>query len=260
MGKMPGKTGMIRRAFSSLIVCGAFLNIPEVGADNTLIFSTSNVEPWGYFVEGNQPAGLLVEFNEALQDEMRQHDTSGVTFENYIRPYPRVINDIKTGRADFAVLFNSPESHNFGDSVGEVSTFNVLVTGRHDSKDFLSLDDLEGLPVGHVRGSKYGPAFDNNSKILKVSLDSMEKGLDMLLKGRLAALVCLDQTLYYSLKEKGISADQTRTLFVIGKARADLFVSKRSRKRFYIEDVEDALDLLHEKGTIKAIFDINRPH
>ncbi|WP_086479306.1 substrate-binding periplasmic protein [Oceanospirillum sanctuarii] len=229
-------------------------------AHDPVVFSTSSVEPWGYFIDGNQPAGLLVEFNEALQAELKQHSSFDVTFENYIRPYPRVINDIKTGRADFAVLFNSPESHNYGDSVGEVSTFDVVVTGRQDSAGITSLDDLEGLPVGHVRGSKYGPAFDDNTKILKVSLDSMEKGLDMLLKGRLAALICLDQTLYHSMNEKGIAPDQTKTLFVIGKARADLFISKRSKKRFYMEEVEDALDLLHEKGTIKAIFDLNRPH
>ncbi len=249
---------MIKPLLTIFLIFTALLQIPHTVAD-TLIFSVSNVKPWGYYRNHNHPTGLLVEFGDQLQRQILKNAAARLDFENHIRPYPRVISDIKTGRADFAVLFNSPESLNYGNSLGKIASFEILITGRKTSPPINTIDDLAGKTIGYVRGSKYGPAFDSNNKLIKVSLDSMDKGVEMLLKGRLDALICLDQTLHYSLKEKSINPSATKTLLVLGSARADLFISKRSDKAVYQKEVSDALRQLHKKGTIKAIFDLNRP-
>lgn len=250
---------LIKALFHYLFPALLLLTVNPVFADHDLTFSTSNVEPWGWFNEEYEPKGLLVALNTALQKEMMHRSHRILHFTNHIRPYPRVINDIKTGRADFAVLFNSRESDQFGESVGKVSDFKVLVTGLRDADSINSLQDLKGRPIGYVRGSRYGPVFDDNTDLSKVALDSMDKGLDMLLKGRLAALVCLDQTLFHALAKKRIPAGRTQTLMVLGSARADLYISRRSKNQSLAEIAEISLEALHQNGTIQAIFDQNRP-
>jgi len=249
---------MVKHFFLIVILFCAFRHIPQTEAD-TLVFSSSSVEPWGYFNDSKLPAGLLVELNKALQEQLQTQVKTHLLFKNHIRPYPRVINDIKTGRADFAVLFYTAESLSYGDTLGEISKFDIQVTGRKNAPEITQLNDLIGKKIGYVRGSKYGPMFDNNEKLSKVSLSSMEKGVDMLLKGRLDALICLDQTLYHSLRVRSVAPSATKTLLVLGSARADLFISKRSDMHSYSPLVKEALVQLHKKGTIKAIFDPNRP-
>jgi len=236
---------------------GALLLIRPVLAAEPVVFSTSSVEPWGYFTDRHQPKGLLVTFSQLLQRQMQLNSSETLRFINFIRPYPRVINDIKTGKADFAVLFRSPESLNYGDPVGEVYRFDILVTGLSTAEPIKDLSDLEGKPIGYVRGSKYGPAFDGNTRLTKLSLDSMEKGVEMLKKSRLHALVCLDQTRAYALKQKNIPTAATETLMVLGSASADLYISKRSRHKPLQPLTHKALQDLHQSGDIKAIF--NQP-
>lgn len=241
------------------LIAGLLPLAQPAAADHTLVFSTSSVEPWGIFSDDYQPGGLLVEFNNALQNEIKRISKDPVSFINHIRPYPRVINDIRIGRADFAVLFDSPESRNFGDSLGELATFQILVTGRKDAQPITSLDQLIDKRIGYIRGSKYGTAFDSHPYLSKVALDSMDKGLEMLFKGRLDVLICLDQTLFYAMKKSKTDKEQLRTLMVLGEARADLFISKRSLMQYYIDDVSSALRTLHSSGTIEKIFNHNRP-
>lgn len=236
---------------------GALLLIRPLLAAEPVVFSTSSVEPWGYFTDRHQPKGLLVTFNQLLQQQMQRYSPESLRFINFLRPYPRVIHDIKTGKADFAVLFRSPESLNYGDPVGEVSRFDILVTGLNSAEPIKDLSDLEGKPIGYVRGSKYGPAFDGNTRLTKLSLNSMEKGVEMLKKGRLHALVCLDQTLAYALAQKNIPAGATKTLMVLGSAQTDLYISKRSQHKSLQPLAAKALQELHQSGAIKAIF--NQP-
>lgn len=94
----------------------SYVSASELNDTNTIAsFSTSNIEPWGYINAQKEFDGLLIKVTKALETE------TGITINNRIEPYPRVINSIKNGSTDFAVMFNSPQAINYGISVGRVA-------------------------------------------------------------------------------------------------------------------------------------------
>lgn len=210
--------------------------------------STTTVSPWGGLEENGRKTGLLDLFAEALAD------ASGVTIENISRPYPRVIFEMESGQCDLAVMFSSPANGEFAQSLGTVVATNIMLIGRADSPDIKHLDDLGNKMVGHIRGSRYGTAFDQHPTILKVPVLTMEQGLNMLVRKRLDAMASADQTLYYTLREMGLSRLEIKPLLVLKTTTAELFISRKSSHKHLIPRFKKALDDLHINGTLTRIF------
>jgi polar amino acid transport system substrate-binding protein len=79
----------MRIIFFSLLLC-ALTSVVNAELPGPAHFSTSNIEPWGYLNDKNKPDGLLSQLAEALAKE------TNIMVDNQIRPYPRVIHEIKT--------------------------------------------------------------------------------------------------------------------------------------------------------------------
>ncbi len=210
-------------------------------------FSTSNIQPWGYLNDKNQPDGLLTKLAEALEKETNIH------IDNQIRPYPRVIHEVKMGTTDFAVMFNSPQSRAIGISVGHVVNPKIVLTALVDSEKITDLAQLKGKAVGYLRGSKYGAVFDNN-ELNKVPLGSMEQGIKMLLTHRIYAMVGTEHSFYFTLKKLKISTDKVRAIFTVNETSGDLYFAKKSKNKHLIEPFKKALRTLKEKGILYDIF------
>ncbi len=211
-------------------------------------FSTSNIQPWGYLNDKNQPDGLLTKLAQALEKETNIH------IDNQIRPYPRVIHEVKMGTTDFAVMFNSPQSHTIGISVGRVVNPKVVLTALANSEQITNLSQLQGKTVGYLRGSKYGAIFDNNNELNKVPLGSMEQGIKMLLTHRIYAMVGTEHSFYFTLKKLKISTDKVRAIFTVNETSGDLYFSKKSKNKHLIEPFKKALATLRARGGLHDIF------
>ncbi|MDN3681008.1 ABC transporter substrate-binding protein [Vibrio tapetis subsp. quintayensis] len=211
-------------------------------------FSTSNVKPWGFLGSDGKPTGLLIRVADALQGELS--NGGDIVIENQLRPYPRVIHEIKTATVDFAVMFNSSSANSIAVSLGKVVDARVIIIGVADREPIASLDDLTGKMVGHIRGSKYGPDFDDHRTMKKRSLGSMKQGIDMLLNGRIYALASADQTIYYAMEQMDIPLDAITTMYTVSSIQADLYFSKESSNSYLVTPVKQALDRLRAKGTL----------
>lgn len=211
-------------------------------------FSTSNIQPWGYLNDKNQPDGLLSRLVEALEKETNIH------IDNQIRPYPRVIHEVKMGTTDFAVMFNSPQSRAIAISIGRVVNPKVVLTALSDSEKLTDLSQLKGKAVGYLRGSKYGAVFDNNQALNKVPLGSMEQGIKMLLTHRIHAMVGTEHSFYFTLKKLNISTDKVMPIFTVNETSGDLYFSKKSKNKYLIEPFKKALQTLRKKGILHDIF------
>ena len=220
----------------------------------TARFSTSNVKPWGFLNQDGVPVGLLVNLVHALEDELINANDNRVTIDNHIRPYPRVIHEIKTGSIDFAVMFKSPEANKIGISVGKVADHKILIVGLAGTPKINNLNQLKDKPIGHIRGSKYGPIFDNHQSLNKLPLGSMEQGLNMLLKKRIYAFASADQTLYYALRELQIPSNKVIPLMTVSEVSTALYFSKASTRTYLIQPLTDALAKLKAKGVLDSIF------
>lgn len=234
------------RCIHSFLLCLCFTT--SVLADETLLLSTSNVMPWGIEKPDGSHEGLLVELADAFCNQ------TGMQTRNRLKPYPRVINDIRTGQADVAVLFHSPESESIGYSLGEVASVEIIAVSKRSHKQISSLSDLNGERVAHVRGSKYGPTFDNHTGFHKVPVKNMNQGLRMLMKNHVDVVVSTDQSIYYGIENLAIETKWLKKLWVISTAKADLYLSKKSAYVHKIEPLKAIVSDLKRNGVLDQIF------
>ncbi|WP_284378770.1 substrate-binding periplasmic protein [Litoribrevibacter albus] len=217
-------------------------------AESTLLISTSNVMPWGIEKSDAPNEGLLVEFAKAFGD------SSGIRYKNRLKPYPRVINDIRLGHADLAVLFESPESERIAYSLGEVTSVDVIAVSKSSHRQIWSLSDLDGERVAYVRGSKYGHQFDQHKGFKKVPVNNMNQGLKMLMQNHVDVVVSTDQSIYYGIDSLGIQSKWLKKLLVISTATANLYLSKQSAFVHKKDELSAVVKKMKAGGILNHIF------
>jgi polar amino acid transport system substrate-binding protein len=204
--------------------------------------------PWGIEKADGNHQGMLVKFAQEFSDELQQPIT------NRLRPYPRVLLDINRGNADLAVLFKSPNSEEIGISLGQVVEVSIIAVGKKQHNAISSLDQLEGERIAYVRGSKYGPAFDNHTALDKVPVKNMNQGLRMLMRDHVDVVISTDQSIFYGIDTLGIDPEKLKRVYLLATAKADLYLSKKSTHQHRVKEFRAVVKRLHEKGVLNRIF------
>jgi len=214
----------------------------------TLKVSTSNVMPWGIEKEDGKHQGLLVELAREFSDVLQE------PISNRLRPYPRVLVDIEHGSSDLAVLFTSPHSKNIGHPLGLVIEAAVIAVSKKNHSVITSLDELGNERVAYVRGSKYGPAFDNHPTLNKTPVKDMNQGLRMLMRNHVDVVISADQSIFYSIDNLGVDPSKLKLIYQLATAKADLYLSKNSPHVGRIEEFKAAAQRLKSKKVLDRIF------
>lgn len=211
-------------------------------------FATSAVKPWGISGANGEMSGLLVQFADELASE------SGMDYSNIMQPYPRVIHSLKSGYVDFAVLFDSPSARSIAVRVGEVVKTEIIVVAAEGARPIDTVDDLVGMQVGYIRGSKYGPDFDDADHFDRVPLNSAEQGLAMVLKGRIDAMASSDQSLYWAMDSMEIDHANLSRILLLGETTGALYMSLESKRQDLLPVYRQALKRMRDKGTMDRFF------
>lgn len=220
----------------------------QAASPGVVRFATSTVKPWGYLDSESREQGLLVSFARELSAE------AGVPYRNYLQPYPRVIHSLKSGFVDFAVLFDSPLARQAGIRVGSVVMTEVMVVGAGKQEPLNSIENLAGLRVGYIRGSKYGAAFDNAAHFERVPINAMHQGVAMVIQGRLDAMASADQTLYHALTAMAVKPGQISRLLTLSQTSGGLYMSRTSSHRDLLPVYKEALGRMENSGALASIF------
>lgn len=214
----------------------------------TITFASTSVEPWGIQSAG-EDKGLLISIIKALSLE------TGINTSVDLQPYPRVVHSLYGGKVDMAFLFDSPSTRDSVIRIGHLVESSMIVVGRAGSTELTSLADLKGKTVGIIRGSKYGADFDNAAHFRLEPVSSMEQGLAMLMRHRTDVMVGTDQSVYWAMREMNVGAKRLSKLFVMGGTSGSLYISKTSKHQALIPIFKEALEKLHQNGTMKQVFD-----
>ncbi|WP_220720041.1 substrate-binding periplasmic protein [Agarivorans litoreus] len=211
-------------------------------------FSTSMVKPWGFKNAELHEQGLLVQFTRALTAEAR------LSFSNEMRPYPRVIKEIKSGTADFAVMFASPKAEQIAVDLGKVVTVKVVAIANAGGQPIDSIDKLKGKRVGVIRGSAYGPDIDDNPDIERVSFNDTAQGIQMLLLERIDVMVATNYAINYALHELHIEPERITPIYHLATRYGHLYWSRSSVQKEQAKRLRQALVSLREGGVLDNIF------
>jgi len=222
----------------------------EQGDRSPVVFANSLIKPWGMSVDGSAQ-GLLVDVQYALGLE------TGLNQQLLLQPYARVIHSIYSGDVDMAGLFDARVDLSKVVKIAAITESSVLIVGKAGMQTISSIEGLRGKVVGHMRGSKYGPAFDDASHFTKIPINTMLQGLAMLYRGRIDAMAGVDLTFFWAIKQKQFSPSDFVPLLVVSKPVVSLYISKKSPHLDLIPRYRKAMQHLHDSGVIKEIFGHN---
>ncbi len=211
-------------------------------------FATSTVKPWGFINAQGEEEGLLVHFEQELRLE------TGIAYENYLQPYPRVIHSLASGAVDFAVIFDTHAPKEQAIRVGDVTRPEIIIVAKRGARTHESVEGLAGMQIGYIRGSKYGPHFDEATHFTRIPINKMQQGIAMLLKGRIDAMASTDQSLYWSMDKMGVDASKLTKVISLGETTGGLYMSKQSARRDLLPIYRKALQRMEAKGTMARIF------
>jgi polar amino acid transport system substrate-binding protein len=215
-----------------------------------VIFANSLIKPWGMEVNGSAQ-GLLIDVQYALSLE------TGLEHQVQLQPYGRVIHSIYAGDVDMAALFDARTDLSRVIKIAAIAESPVIIVGRSGMQPLTSIDELSGKLVGHMRGSKYGPIFDDATHFRKIPINTMQQALAMLIRGRIDAMTGVDLTFYWAIQQKRFSPTNFTPLLEISRPTVSLYMSKKSSRLELIPTYRAAMQKLHRSGVIDEIFGHN---
>ncbi|MDV3503134.1 transporter substrate-binding domain-containing protein [Marinobacter sp. M-5] len=215
-------------------------------------FSIPDVWPWAYEAESGEQRGSLIRLANRLSD------ISGIPIRAELRPLRRVIREITAGDVGFTFLFQSPELDEKAVPVHKVMNVNLLLLAAADTDYPLDLQSLADQRVAYIRGTYLGEAFKNNADIVKVPVNSVGQAMELLMMGRVAAILASDHNILRTIESRDVTFRQFRYQRHVQGQPAMLYRSRSGRSRSGSEDHADkftrALEAMAESGELQSIF------
>lgn len=177
-----------------------FDHLPLLGQPIRAVVSDSNPPPFAMFDnQGQLSDGVAKQLLEQIAVDLRV----GTEYQNV--PRARVMEWLKQGKADIACFLNplwvdEPAAVDW--SVAFFTSQQVIVR-RRNSAAVTQLADLDGKRLGTIRGFFY-PEFNMaflQKKMLRDDAISLSSNLQRLAQGRLDAVLSVELSLRYTLKQ-----------------------------------------------------------
>lgn len=180
----------------------------------------------------------------------------GYTIKLFVVPWERAMHYLNNGKVDAIFPANKTDKREalFTFSKEYVDRTRLVVYVPVKSNiEWQGLESLNGLNVGAVRGWAYGKKWEDNTLIIKESMDSILQSFLVMDKNRLAAVLGYENAYDYVLMKAGI-ADKYKKLghfstideFLIGKLNNPEAIQK-------INDFDRGHALVGQRGGLDQI-------
>ena len=216
-------------------------------AQEIIRVSNLDIAPAG-FIENGVRKGIFHDIAKQVIIE------AGFIPEIQLLPYPRVLENLTTGKADMSILISNEVVEKNCDSLAEISTVQSIVVGLKGT-NYPELTSLHGRTVGILRQAKYDERFEKNSHIRKYEFNSYEQGLKMLFSKRFDAMAGTKISLYYTLAKQGYSAKLLSQPLVLNSKIISIQYSKNSLHPHAKLKIQMAAKKLIEQGKIQRIIE-----
>lgn len=213
-----------------------------------VIFSIPDVWPWAYEDDDGKFRGGLVEVAHRLSE------ISGVPVSPQLRPLRRAIVELRSGHANFTILFQSPELDNEAINVATIIRVNILLAAMADTAYPLTLADLKGMKVAYIRGTYLGDAFERDTEVAKVPVNAIRQAVELLSMGRISAILASEHNLRKTLSAEGLSPSMLRYSVHVPEQVGALYMSRVSSLPDVALKFKDAIATMNADGELNRIF------
>lgn len=211
-------------------------------------FSIPDVWPWAYEADNGEKHGSLIRLADRLSE------ISGIPVRTELRPLRRVILEITSGDVGFTFLFQSPELDKKAVPVLKVLNINLLLLAAADTKYPLNLNALASQRVAYIRGTYLGEEFEGNADIVKVPVNSVGQAIELLMMGRIAAILASDHNILRTIESRDLKFRQFRYQQHVRGQPAMLYRSHTGSDPVHADKFARALEVMAESGELKEIF------
>ncbi|GLK92234.1 substrate-binding periplasmic protein [Pseudomonas turukhanskensis] len=180
---------------------------------------------------------------------------SGLRFAIKRAPWARGLADLQQGRADLMIgLAKTPDREQYIQYLPRpyYACAPRFYTAAGEAEQLQSYADLKDKVVGYVHESAYFQPFDSDSTLLKRGVNNEQQLLQMLLRGRLNAVIGTDCQVDFELLQPQYAKRIAKAQY-LPDAHTQLFIGfSRASARLHEETlVTTALQQLLEEGWIK---------
>jgi polar amino acid transport system substrate-binding protein len=192
--------------------------------------------------------GSVVDIYRMLEKEL------GEKIDIHYHPYPRVVESMKNGELDVAIIFKNQGLKPYVTYIGEISKSKVLVI---PDKGFSigSYDDLYKLKsIAVLRFANFEPRFDVDNKIKKFSVVDYRFGLRMMNVGRVSAIVGSQSGLYEANKNLGYEINRWNPPFLLNEQAWWVHMSKKSPYQALIPKIRAAIDKIYQEDLVWQLY------
>lgn len=215
---------------------------------DAVFFSIPDVWPWAYEDDAGELKGSLIEVVNRLSE------MTGVPVVPQLRPLRRAIVELRTGEANFTILFQNPELDVEAINVASVTRVNILLAGTATSEHPLALGDLKGQRVAYIRGTYLGEVFEHDTEVAKVPVSSISQAVDLLNLGRISAILASDHNIYRTLSARNLSRDSLRYSEHVSGQNGTLYMSKVGARPDVAQKFSSAIEQMDTDGELRRIF------
>ncbi|WP_281561684.1 transporter substrate-binding domain-containing protein [Thalassomonas sp. RHCl1] len=122
-------------------------------------------------------------------------------------PYARIVNHIKSGKADFTLLFSNPTLAANAQQVSRILNLQNIIVGQQGGR-LTSLEELQGLRLGMLRGAVYSEKLAQKTDITEYRADTYVQLVKMLKNGRLDAIVGVKTSIFHAAASLGVQPEE----------------------------------------------------
>ncbi len=192
--------------------------------------------------------GIVVDIYKMLEKELN------IKIDIHYYPYPRVIESMKTGVLDMAIIFKNDSLKSYVSYVGEVSKSKVVVISRPGFQ-ILNYSDLYKLnSIAVLRNASFESRFDADIKIKKFTVVNYVSGFKMMGFSRVDAIVGSQS----GLKEANIAlkynAARWNKPFLLNKKEWWVHISNESPYQTLIPRIEKAVRKIYKEDLVWELY------
>ena len=203
--------------------------------------------PFAYPNEASE-RGSIVGIYRMLEQEL------GEKIDIHYHPYPRVVESMKNGELDIAIIFKNKGLEPYVTYVGEVSKSKVLVI-PNKGFNIPSYEDLYKLKsIAVLRFANFESRFDTDNKIKKFTVVDYSSGLKMMNVGRVSAIVGSQSGLYEANKNLGYDINRWNPPFLLNKQEWWVHMSKKSPYQSLIPKIRTAIENIYSEDLVWQLY------
>ncbi|XQW85295.1 substrate-binding periplasmic protein [Thalassotalea piscium] len=113
---------------------------------------------------------------------------AGYTSNNMIRPYARIVKELKLGTLDLTIMFRNSDLDEFVDYIAPLQPQKVVAMSLKGNR-FNHIKELSGKTIIYIRGAKFTELFEQVDTVNKYQVIDYLHGIKMLIAGRADVII-----------------------------------------------------------------------